>query len=586
MFFWGVANMTENSSNDKITIKWSIKWKLIATMTILMIILVAILSYSQISSQERMLEDELNKRIHLMKENLIGRGKSLIANLSQQVENDIAGFNFSGAMEAVKSRAENNKEIKYAVLMDSSGTILIDTLRSEPTENPLTERDTTALSQEKMAIMEYEEEDGAVIEIVNPIQISTQPWGVLRLIYTLKHLDREIKDSRDQIEQEITIMIYSSILTSLGFLTVSLSIVFLLSTRFSRPLIHLTQSARNLSRGDFSVSTNLQQIHSKDEVGVLAASFIEMSNDLKDSYEKLEEYSRTLEQKVAERTQALAEKNEALAETLEQLKATQNQLIVSEKLASLGALTAGIAHEIKNPLNFVTNFAQLTIEMVQDLIAEIDSQKPSMDSESVEEIEILLDDLTQTADKINQHGQRADRIVQGMLAHSREGTGERQSTDLNMLLDEYVNLAYHGIRAKDVNFNVTIEKDYDQTIGMVNIVVQDMGRVFLNIVNNACYAVDKKKKDINADFSPMIWVCTKDIGEYVEISIRDNGLGIAPDVQERIFNPFFTTKPTGDGTGLGLSISYDIIVHEHQGEIKVETEEGEFADFTVILPKS
>lgn len=579
--------MTENSFNEKITIKWSIKWKLIATMTILMIILVTILSYSQISLQERMLEDELNKRIALMKENLIERGKSLIANLSQQVENDIAGFNFSGAMEAVTSRVENNEDIKYAILMDSSGTILINTLQPEPIESPLSERDTNALSQENMAVMEYGEEDGAVIEIVNPIQISTQPWGVLRLIYTLKHLETEITDSREQIEKEITIMAYKSILTSLGFLTISLSIVFLLSTTFSRPLIHLTQSARNLSRGDFSVSTKLQQIHSKDEVGALAASFIEMSNDLKDSYEKLEDYSRTLEQKVAERTQALAEKNETLAKTLEQLKATQNQLIVSEKLASLGALTAGIAHEIKNPLNFVNNFAQLTIEMVQDLMQEIEPQKAGMDSESVEEIEILLNDLTQTADKINQHGQRADRIVQGMLAHSREVTGERESTDLNTLLDEYINLAYHGIRAKDSNFNVTFEKDYDQTIGMINIVAQDLGRVFLNIVNNACYAVDKKKKTTHANnFSPMIWIRTKNLGKRVEISIRDNGPGIAPEIRDQIFDPFFTTKPTGEGTGLGLSISYDIIVHEHQGEIKVETEEGEFADFTVVLPKS
>jgi len=578
--------MTGNTQNDRITVKWSIKWKLIAIMTVLMISLIAILSYSQISSQKKMLEDELNKRTTLMKENLIERGKSLIANLSQQVENDIAGFNFSGAMEAVKSRAENNKEIKYAILMDSSGMILIDTLRPDPTENPLAERDTIALSQEKMAVMEYEEEDESVIEIVNPIQISTQPWGVLRLIYTLEHLEREITGSREQIEQEITKMIYKSIVTALGFLTVSLIVVFFLSTNFSRPLIHLTQSARNLSRGDFSVSANLQQLHSKDEVGVLAASFIEMSNDLKESYKKLEEYSRTLEQKVAERTQALAEKNEALAKTLEQLRATQNQLIVSEKLASLGALTAGIAHEIKNPLNFVNNFAQLTIEMVQDLTQEFEPQKAHMDSESIEEIEILLGDLTQTADKINRHGQRADRIVQGMLAHSREGTGVRQSTDLNRLLDEYVNLAYHGIRAKDSSFNVAIEKDYDQTIGMVNVVSQDLSRVFLNIVNNACYAVDRKKREINSDFSPMIWVRTKDLGEHIEISIRDNGPGIAPEVRDHIFNPFFTTKPTGEGTGLGLSISYDIVVHEHQGKIKVETEEGQFADFTVVLPKS
>jgi signal transduction histidine kinase len=578
--------MVEQSPKDKkITIRWSIKWKLIAIMTILMVSLVAILTYIQISSQTQMLEDELNKRITLMKANLIERGKSVIVNLIQQVENDIAAFNFSGAMEAVKVRAENNEEIKYAILMDSTGMVLINTLDPDSVQGELTERDTEALNQEDMTVMEYKEGDESVVEIVHPIQISTQPWGVLRLIYTLEHLDKEIRLSRGQRKQEINKMVYRAIVTSGGFIAVSFIIVFFLSIRVSNPLVYLTHSARNLSKGDFSVSTSLQEIRSKDEVGVLAATFIEMSNDLKDSYEKLEDYSRTLEQKVEERTLALKEKNEALADTLQKLKTTQNQLIINEKLASLGALTAGIAHEIKNPLNFVNNFAQLTIEMVQDLVEEIDSQKAHLDQESAEEIEIMLDDLTQTADKINQHGQRADKIVQGMLAHSREETGERHLIDLNTLLDEYVNLAYHGIRAKDADFKVMIEKNYDQTIGMMNLVAQDLSRVFLNIVNNACYSVDRRRKEGNDDFSPMIWVRTKNFKNRIEISIRDNGIGIAPEVVDKIFDPFFTTKPAGEGTGLGLSISYDIVVHVHQGEIKVDTKEGEFAELTIVLPK-
>jgi signal transduction histidine kinase len=216
---------------------------------------------------------------------------------------------------------------------------------------------------------------------------------------------------------------------------------------------------------------------------------------------------------------------------------------------------------------------------------EFEPHKPNIDSEAAEEIDDLLSDLTQTADKINQHGQRADRIVQGMLAHSREAPGEKQLVDLNTLLDEYVNLAYHGIRAKDANFNVAIRRDYDQRLGMVDVIAQDLSRVFLNIMNNACYAVDRKKKDLNGDFSPTIWVSTKDLGDRMEIRIRDNGTGIPQDVKDKIFNPFFTTKPTGEGTGLGLSISYDIVVHQHQGEITVETEQGEFAEFIVVLPK-
>lgn len=576
--------MIGNALKEKTTIKWSIKWKLIVIMTILMVTLVVILTYMQISSQTKLLEDALNKRIALMKENLIERGKSLIVNLAQQVENDIAAFNFSGALEAVKSRVESNPEIKYAILMDASGTVLINTLNPDAA-TPLTARDAAALEQREMAVTEYQESEETVIEIVHPVQISTEPWGVLRLIYTLNQLDREIETSRKQIWQEINRMVYKSTVTALGFLAVSFLIVFLLSTTFSKPLIHLTQSARKLSKGDFSVSASIQ-IRSRDEVGILAATFIEMSNELKNSYEKLEDYSKTLEQKVADRTSALAEKNKALADTLEQLKTTQNQLIVSEKLASLGALTAGIAHEIKNPLNFVNNFAQLIIEMVQDLIKELAPQKPHLDPDIVEGIEAMLADLTLTADKINQHGQRADRIVQGMLAHSREAPGERQLIDLNTLVDEYVNLAYHGIRAKDSDFNVTIDKEYDQTIGKVNVVAQDLSRVFLNIVNNACYAVDKKKKDTDSGFSPTIWVRTKNFEDRVEISIRDNGPGIPPELRNKIFNPFFTTKPTGEGTGLGLSISYDIVVHEHQGEIKVDTEVGQFADFTVVLPKN
>jgi signal transduction histidine kinase len=562
----------------------SIKWKLMAIMTILMVFLVVIVTYMQISSQKQLLVQALDKRVVLMRENLIERGKSLSTNLAQQVENDIAAFNFSGAMEAVKSRAENNKEIKYAILMNAAGETLINTLNPD---NPgsLTERDTEALNQKDIAVLRYNEGDEAVVEIVQPIQISTQPWGVLRLIYTLSQLDKEIEASNKEIQQEIGKMVYKSIWTSLGFLMVTFVIVYLMSSRLSNPLINLTQSARRLSKGDFSVSASIQ-IQSKDEIGVLAASFIEMSNELKNSYEKLEEYSRTLEQRVIERTRELAAKNEELASTLEQLRATQKQLIVSEKLASLGALTAGIAHEIRNPLNFVNNFAQLIVEMVQDLVELMQANTSRLEPTDAEEIHAMLDDLTQTASKINQHGQRADKIVQGMLDHSRESTGERQATDLNALVDEYVNLAYHGIRAKDSNFNVTIEKDYDRNIGLVNVLSRDLGRVFLNIMNNACYAVDRKKKETNSELAPFIWVRTKDLGEQVSVSVRDNGIGIATEIQDKIFNPFFTTKPAGEGTGLGLSISYDIVVLQHQGEIRVESEEGQFAEITVVLPKN
>ena len=328
-------------------------------------------------------------------------------------------------------------------------------------------------------------------------------------------------------------------------------------------------------------------------------------------YKKLEDYNRTLEQKVAERTEELQEKNEELSTTLHQLKITQNQIIAQEKLASLGALTAGIAHEIQNPLNFVNNFSELSVELTQELQDEINNQQENLDTGTVEYIEEMLTDLRENLKKINRHGKRADNIVHGMLMHSHSSSGKREATNLNKFVADYVNLAYHGMRTKDEAFNIVIESNYDESVGELNLVPQDMSRVFLNLTNNACYAADKKKKQLasqksevisedeslvitdneveTADegkkFQPMIWVSTKNLGDRVEIRIRDNGAGMPPDVLEKIFHPFFTTKPTGEGTGLGLSISHDIIVQGHQGEFKVETEVGSYAEFIVILPK-
>ena len=283
--------MTEKGTKDKKMVKWSIRWKLMAIITVLVFTLVAVLSYTQISSQRKILEMELNERIALMRANLVERGKSFMINLSQQIENDLAAFNLSGVMQTLKESAESNKEIKYAILMDSSGVVFMDTHRPDLIQTQLTgERDRRALDQSKVAVMTYREGDESIIEIVNPLQISTDPWGALRLIYTLKLLENEIEISRKQIRQEIKRMIYRSILTSLLFLGACLLLVFILSTRFSKPLIRLTESARKLSKGDFSISSDIQ-IRSRDEIGVLGASFIEMSKDLESSYKKLEEYS-------------------------------------------------------------------------------------------------------------------------------------------------------------------------------------------------------------------------------------------------------------------------------------------------------
>jgi predicted ATPase/signal transduction histidine kinase/tRNA A-37 threonylcarbamoyl transferase component Bud32 len=309
-------------------------------------------------------------------------------------------------------------------------------------------------------------------------------------------------------------------------------------------------------------------------------------------YEQLEGYSRTLEQKVAVRTEELQEKNEELASILQTLKATQAQIITQEKLASLGALTAGIAHEIKNPLNFVNNFAELSVELTQELLEEIENQQDRLDPESREYIAEILNDLKQNAQKIHEHGTRSDNIVNSMLMHSRGKTGDRQLTDINALLAEAINLTYHGMRAKDTAFKITIETNYEHDLGQVSIVPQNISRAFINIINNACYTVHKKKTrfiaepgDKDEEFLPKLSVSTKDLGESVELCIRDNGEGISQEILNKIFNPFFTTKPTGEGTGLGLSITHDIIVQQHQGSIRIETEVGSYTIFIITLPK-
>ncbi len=269
--------------------------------------------------------------------------------------------------------------------------------------------------------------------------------------------------------------------------------------------------------------------------------------------------------------------------TLQNLRATQQQLLVQQKLASLGQLSAGIAHEIKNPLNFVNNFAILSIDLANELAEELKSE--SLSAAKRELIEDILSKLRLNAGKINEHGKRADSIVRSMLQHSRGSSGRREMTDLNALLDQSVSLSYHGMRAQSATFNLIIEREYDPEVGELEVVPQNLSRVFLNILNNACYALDEKRKKSGEGFSPTLSVTSKRLGDCVEIRIRDNGDGIPQDIREKIFNPFFTTKPSGQGTGLGLSISYDIIVQEHRGEIAVETEEGEFTEFVVRLPK-
>jgi signal transduction histidine kinase len=280
--------------------------------------------------------------------------------------------------------------------------------------------------------------------------------------------------------------------------------------------------------------------------------------------------NETLETQVSERTLDLKQ-------SLEDLKATQTQLIQSEKMASLGELTAGIAHEIQNPLNFVNNFSEVCVEL-------FDEMEDALLKSDREEQNSVATDIKHNLQKIAYHGKRADAIVKAMLQHSRVSTGKKEPTDINALADEYLRLSYYGLKAKDKDFNADFKTSFDETIGNIEVVPQDIGRVLLNLFNNAFYSVNEKKKQLNGTFEPTVELSTKKVGNKIELSVKDNGVGIPQKVVDKIFQPFFTTKPTGQGTGLGLSLSYDI-VKAHGGEISVQSTEGQGTELIFKLPK-
>ncbi|MBD0285861.1 MAG: GHKL domain-containing protein [Flavisolibacter sp.] len=280
--------------------------------------------------------------------------------------------------------------------------------------------------------------------------------------------------------------------------------------------------------------------------------------------------NETLERQVTERTAALSQ-------SLKELKETQVQLVQREKMASLGELTAGIAHEIQNPLNFVNNFSEVNKELIREV-------KNELSSGNLEEALAIADDIEQNEQVINHHGRRAEAIVKGMLQHSRSSTGQREPTDINALADEYLHLSYLGQKAKYKEFSATIQTDFDDTVGKIKIVPQDIASVLLNLYNNAFYAMLQKRRQLNVTYEPVISVRTRKVNDSVIISVRDNGTGIPQKVLHKIYQPFFTTKPAGEGTGLGLSLSYDIVTKTHGGELKVNTKDGEFCEFEVVLP--
>ncbi|GMO38921.1 sensor histidine kinase [Bradyrhizobium sp. TM233] len=340
-----------------------------------------------------------------------------------------------------------------------------------------------------------------------------------------------------------------------------------LARRMVGPIQALRSGAERIGGGDFSQRIS---IRTGDELEGLADQFNDMGARLQESYADLE---NKVEQRTAE-----------LRQSLNDLHAAQDRLVQTEKLASLGQLTAGIAHEIKNPLNFVNNFSAVSTELIDELKEAL--QSAALDGKTREEVDELTGMLRSNLEKVVQHGKRADSIVRNMLMHSREGSGEHRAVDINAVVEESLNLAYHGARAERPSFNVTLQRTFDPAAGMVDIYPQEITRVLLNLISNGFYATAKRKESAGEAFEPTLSAATRDLGGRVEIRIRDNGTGIPPEVKEKMFNPFFTTKPVGEGTGLGLSMSHDIVVKQHGGTIDVNTTPGVFTEFIITLPRT
>ncbi len=343
-----------------------------------------------------------------------------------------------------------------------------------------------------------------------------------------------------------------------------------------RPLWKLLEGVKQVKSGNLDVEVPLS---SSDELGELTAHFNDMTLEIKRANSALSEHAGTLEEKVEERTRELRE-------SLENLQRAQQQLVQSEKMASLGQLTAGIAHEIKNPLNFVNNFSEMSAELIDEIKEEILKHEENLPASFRDELYVLLNDVRIHQDKINKHGRRADGIVQSMLAHSRNAPGEIRCVELNKFVDEYIGLAYHGMRSSIGDFNVLIERNYDPCVGEIYMMPQGMGQVLVNLLNNALYAGLERAKAHEKGYRPEIIISSSCVDNTVLLQVRDNGTGISPGLKDRIFEPFFTTKPAGSGTGLGLSLSYEIITKGHGGKLEVESEEGNGSTFTITLPRN
>ena len=388
-------------------------------------------------------------------------------------------------------------------------------------------------------------------------------------------LERRALAQRDASMHRTKAAVEFSVAGGIVALAVAIGLTALTVRSINAPLRRIGHSMAAITRGELDVSIPPA---TGDEIAGMTKT-LEMLRDSLVERERLERERKRAEVDIRSA-------RDAAEAALNELKTAQASLIHAEKMASLGQLTAGIAHEIKNPLNFVNNFAGLSIELLDELRAQIGALIGAIDKDVQSDIDETTDMLTGNLEKIVEHGRRADNIVKSMLAHSRGGGGERQGVDLNELVEEALSLAYHGMRAQDPTFNIALEREFARNLAPIELAPQEMIRVFLNLFGNGFYAAHKRAQtEGGTAYRPTLRVTTREAEHAVEVAVRDNGTGIPDDIREKLFHPFFTTKPTGEGTGLGLSISYDIVTHEHGGMIEVDSKEGEFTEFTIRLPR-
>ncbi len=499
------------------------------------------------------------------------QGKTLLTNYKSEVQNQaktialgasiaLSEQNFKGlktAMDFVKE----NEELKFVSLIQK------DTVWNDGH---------TDFSIEENILSSFPENHSHQTDIATNDSII-----VMKAPFSTDIMNGEIMlgVSTDSINVRKRKIRFTALLISTAIFLVGMLIGLWLSRNISHPVLALRKAAKRVGEGDL---TSEVKSSSKDEIGELAIAFNNMVKDIKKLSDLTLHQEKEKQQLLASQNEALEkqveERTSELRKSLEKLQSAQAQLVQAEKMASLGELTAGIAHEIQNPLNFVNNFSDLNTELLDELQEEL--QKGN-----TEDVQQLIKDLRENETKIVFHGKRADTIVKNMLQHSRSNSsGIKEETDINALVDEYLRLAYHGQRAKNKSFNAILKTDYDESIGKINILSQDIGRVVLNLLTNAFYIVNEKKEMNISQYDPTISVSTKRKDNFVEIRISDNGNGIPEKIVDKIFQPFFTTKPTGQGTGLGLSLSYDIIVKGHGGNLSVNTKEGEGTDFIIQLP--